>query len=92
MDARNGGDKKTLASGFVNALVRELCAVAIDAAEARGIADIGITGGVSYNLPIVEMVERELKRANYDLVRHNKVPNGDAGISVGQCSILQNLI
>lgn len=85
-------DRKMLASGFVRALVREMSNQAARAAQGRGIKHIGITGGVSYNIPVVDMFMHELDILNYDLVRHNNVPNGDGGISVGQCTLAHNLL
>ena len=76
-----------LASGYVYGLVKAFTDVAIEAASSRGIDKIGLSGGVSYNIPIVEMFMRELASQGYELVRHDRVPNGDGGISVGQCAI-----
>ena len=84
-------ERKQYASSFVNALVKELCNRAVDGAQGRGIKSIGISGGVSYNIPIVEMAMKNLADAGFELVRHNKVPNGDGGISIGQCGILSAL-
>jgi len=53
---------------------------------------VGITGGVSYNIPIVEMVERRLKKEGFELITHNNIPNGDGGISVGQNVIVGEIV
>ncbi len=81
------GRRVELASGYVSGLVKAFSEVAVETASGRGIEKIGLTGGVSYNIPIVEMFMRELASRGYELVRHDRVPNGDGGISVGQCAI-----
>ncbi|MCQ2070902.1 MAG: carbamoyltransferase HypF [archaeon] len=48
---------------------------------------VGITGGVSYNVPIVGIAEKIAKSHGLDLLWHRRVPNGDGGISTGQAAI-----
>jgi hydrogenase maturation protein HypF len=48
---------------------------------------IGLTGGVSYNIPIVDMFTGISKSWGLRPILHNSVPNGDGGISVGQAAI-----
>jgi len=62
--------------------------IAIENAEKKGIDNIGLTGGVSYNIPITEMVENQAKNADMKLTVHNRIPNGDGGISIGQNAIV----
>ncbi len=54
-------------------------------------APIGISGGVSYNRPIVDHVRNKLKELGYDLLVHQKVPNGDMGVCVGQALIAADI-
>ncbi len=82
------GKREKLASAYVSKLVKALCDVAVQAAEDKGIKRIGLTGGVSYNIPITDMIMKELAAQGYELVRHHRVPNGDGGISIGQCAIV----
>ncbi len=56
------------------------------------VKNIGITCGVSYNIAIVEMVEKKVKQTNLNFVVHNRVPNGDGGIAIGQNAIIGNKI
>ena len=62
--------------------------VTIENSNNLGIKNIGLTGGVSYNIPIVEMIEEQVKKAGLKLIVHNKIPNGDGGISIGQNAII----
>ena len=57
-------------------------------AENQDIKTIGLTGGVSYNIPITEMVDRQIKKSNLKLIVHNLIPNGDGGIAIGQNAII----
>lgn len=84
----NEKEKADFVYSIVKTIVDELSDIAIEIAEERGIKTIGITGGVSYNIPITEMVEKKVKQTNLDFIVHNRVPNGDGGISIGQNAIV----
>ncbi len=77
---------------MVSEAVEALVEVSGKAAIERKISNIGITGGVAYNLPIVRMVKEAVEKRGLTLVTHNKVPNGDGGISVGQNTIAGNFL
>jgi len=79
--------KAHLSYSIVKTIVDELTDIAIQHAESEGIKCIGLTGGVSYNIPVTEMVEKRVEEAGLELSVHNTVPNGDGGISVGQNAI-----
>ena len=80
-------EKAVLSYSMVKTIVDELTDIAIQHAESEDIKHIGLTGGVSYNLPITEMVEKRVEEAGLALAVHTTVPNGDGGISVGQNAI-----
>jgi hydrogenase maturation protein HypF len=73
-----------LSHSMIKSIIDNLTDIAIENAESIAIKNIGITGGVSYNIPITEMVEKRIKKAGLTLAVHNNVPNGDGGISIGQ--------
>ncbi len=75
------------AVSYVSSVSRSLSQAAIKAAEEKGIGSIGISGGVSYNRPIVETIRNRLNEEGYELIVHNKIPNGDMGVPVGQAFI-----
>jgi len=81
-----------IAYSFVQTLMNGMSMVAIKEAEKHQVKHIGLTGGVSYNIPITEMVFAEIKKAGFSLLVHNKIPNGDGGISIGQNVIGSNLL
>lgn len=81
-------EKANIAYSLVKKIVDNLTDIAINYAHSNNINKVGITGGVSYNIPITNMVEKRLKNAGLKLVVHNRVPNGDGGVSIGQNSIV----
>ena len=84
-------DKADIAYSFVYALVKKMVEVAADACGTTGISSIGITGGVSYDVPIVRMAESLVKEKGLRFLTHDTIPNGDGGISVGQNAIVGHL-
>jgi hydrogenase maturation protein HypF len=83
--------KADIAYSFVFALVKEMVEIAAEACAGAGISCIGITGGVSYDLPIVRMAEALVKEKGLMFLTHDKIPNGDEGISIGQNVIVGHL-
>ncbi len=81
-----------LAYSMVSFALESLVKIAMDCAKEHNISKIGITGGVAYNLPIVQIVKNAVKKGGFTLVTHNKVPCGDGGISAGQNAIAGNLL
>ncbi len=84
--------KSDLAYSMVSEVLEAMVEIAVEKAIEKGIPYLGITGGVSYNLPIVRMVREAVKKRGLTFITHNKVPNGDGGISVGQNAIAGNLL
>jgi hydrogenase maturation protein HypF len=76
--------KADVAYSMVKTIVDKLVEISVENAETNNIKTIGLTGGVSYNIPITEMVEKQVKKSGLSLVVHNHVPNGDGGIAIGQ--------
>lgn len=85
-------EKADYAYSFVKTIMDHLTNIAIESANKQDIKHIGITGGVSYNIPITEMVERTVEKNKLNLCVHNRIPNGDGGISIGQNVIIGNKI
>ncbi len=84
--------KADLAYSFVYCLMKNFVNVGIEAANEKGVKYIGFTGGVSYNLPIMNMVKQFVEDSGLTFLTHNRVPNGDGGISVGQNVIVGHLL
>ncbi len=84
--------KADISRSFVEELLEKMVEIAISEAEENGSKTIGLTGGVSYSLPIVRIVSHLAKESNIDVCLHNSIPNGDGGISVGQNAIAGTLL
>ncbi|HEC92684.1 MAG TPA: hypothetical protein ENI51_06810 [Candidatus Atribacteria bacterium] len=82
-------EKADLIYSAVKTIMDKLTEIAMDNAVGK---KVGITGGVSYNIPIIEMVEKRLKKEEFELITHNNIPNGDGGISIGQNVIVGELV
>ncbi len=83
-------EKADYAYSFVKTVSDSLAEIAVEYAKNNGIKNIGLSGGVTYNIPITEMVEKKVEKSNLKLIVHNRIPNGDGGISIGQNVIVGN--
>ena len=86
-DIPKNARKEDVAVSIVSSIVDTMTDCACDAAAKKGLKHIGITGGVSYSLPISRMFRDRVIRNGFIPVLHRRVPNGDGGISVGQAAI-----
>ncbi len=66
---------------------RALAQMALDTSAATDIKKIGLTGGVALNQIISSEVKRGIRTNEREFLEHNRVPPGDAGISIGQCAV-----
>ncbi len=82
----DGGQAADRAASYISCVAHELAEAAVRAAEERD-TEIGISGGVSYNRPIVEWIRKRLKDLGHDLLVHEKIPNGDMGVPIGQAVV-----
>jgi len=82
--------KQNRAASYVDSISEAIAISAARASEDKGIEHIGISGGVSYNKPIVKSIRSHLRNRGYELLVHKKIPNGDMGIPFGQAVIASN--
>jgi hydrogenase maturation protein HypF len=85
-------DKTVLTSEFMYVLTGKLAELAADAAEDEGLKQVGVTGGVAYNLPAMEMFRMHLKKRGLELITHQNIPCGDGGISIGQNVVANEIL
>ncbi|MCJ2669396.1 MAG: carbamoyltransferase HypF [Thermoplasmata archaeon] len=76
--------KADIAHSFVYCLMKKFVELSAAKADEIGSKRIGLSGGVTYNLSIVTMVTELAKERGLEVVLHNRIPNGDGGISTGQ--------
>lgn len=77
-------EKADLSYSFVFSIINALTKMAIRHALTEHIKQIGITGGISYNIPIVKMMEGIARNHDFEFLVHHRIPNGDGGIAIGQ--------
>ena len=82
--------KGDISHSFVKKIIDDLSEIAIEYAIDNHIKCIGLTGGVSYNIPITEMVSKKVSESGLKFIVHNNIPNGDGGISYGQNCLIGN--
>ena len=73
-----------MARSFVECVAGQMVDIAAERAEREGIRKVGLTGGVSYNLPLCKIIIGLLEKKGLEPLLHDRIPNGDGGISAGQ--------
>lgn len=81
------GSSADKAHSLVKAVMRGMVDMAAEEAEDKGVMSIGISGGVSYNRTISSMAKELVEERGLRFVCHDRLPNGDGCIAVGQCAI-----
>ncbi len=92
MRIENDSDRADAATSFVRTLVCAIAEKACDHAEREGVRQVGFSGGVSYSGPITAWVKETVERRSLEFIGHERVSNGDGGISTGQNAIVGSLI
>ncbi len=88
MDLDTDSRRADAAASFVRSLVRSLTERACSHAETEGLSMVGLTGGVTYSAPVSNWVEEVVEERGLAFLAHERVPNGDGGISTGQNAIV----
>ncbi|UWG47166.1 Hydrogenase maturation factor [Halanaeroarchaeum sp. HSR-CO] len=83
-ERRDGHPPADVAATAQHALARGLGRLAVAAATERGVDAVGFSGGVAYNEAISRTVASTVEDAGLQLLDHEDVPPGDAGIAYGQ--------
>jgi hydrogenase maturation protein HypF len=81
------GSKEDLAVSFVKALLDSIVDIARLEAEDKGITNLGLTGGVSYNSTVCRLTKEIASSKGFELLLPDQLPNGDGCISAGQCAV-----
>jgi hydrogenase maturation protein HypF len=82
---KSESERCAAAASFVKALIDGMVHVAAEGARKEGLDSVGLTGGVSYSLPVCRYFEDAVLAAGLKPVIHDLLPCGDGGISAGQC-------
>ncbi|MCD6408432.1 carbamoyltransferase HypF [bacterium] len=70
-------------------IIRRICR---DIREKKGIREVVLSGGVFQNFFLLKKVYNSLKKDEFEVYTHNKVPPNDGGISLGQIAIASHLL
>lgn len=87
LGAESDRERADAAASFVRTLARGLADRACDRASSMGLGQVGLAGGVSFSGPITAWVKETVEGRGLEFVGHERVPNGDGGISTGQNAI-----
>ncbi|WP_292518756.1 carbamoyltransferase HypF [Methanoculleus sp.] len=82
--AAAGERAEDLAASLQHNLARGVAAMAVRAAEERGIPRVALSGGVAYNKAIRETIREAVRAAGLEFVINREYPLGDGCISFGQ--------
>jgi len=94
LDMELDSDKKRAdaATSFVKTLVCGMADHACSYANGQGLKQVGFTGGVSFSGPITAWVKETVEKRGLKFVGHERISNGDGGISTGQNAIAGSLV
>ena len=73
-----------IAAKFHIVLAEAFADIAVLIANLKKIDKIGLTGGVAYNYMFSNAIKDTVLKNGLTFLEHNKIPPGDAGISIGQ--------
>lgn len=85
-------DAAGLALGFHRALARATTSLVVQVAGERGVATVGLTGGVFGNRLLLGELTRSLRSEGLEVLTHRRVPANDGGLSLGQAVIGRNVL
>ncbi|XME01686.1 carbamoyltransferase HypF [Lachnospiraceae bacterium C1.1] len=81
---KNGADIEKTAYFFHASLAKMTAEAICRAGEEKGITTAALSGGVFQNLLLLKLVEEEIEKRNFRLLRHSLVAPNDGGIALGQ--------
>lgn len=92
MEITTESERADAAASFVKTLVTGIADRACDLAESNGLKQVGLTGGVSYSGPVTAWVKQTVEKRRLEFIGHERISNGDGGISTGQNAIAGSLL
>jgi hydrogenase maturation protein HypF len=92
MEITSDAERADAAASFVRTLVTGITDRACDFAESNGLKQVGLTGGVSYSGPVTAWVKQTVEKRRLEFIGHERISNGDGGISTGQNAIAGSML
>lgn len=77
-------NSQDIAAKFHIVFAEAFADIAILIADLNKIDKVGLTGGVAYNRLFSSAIKKTVQNEGLIFLEHNKIPPGDAGISIGQ--------
>ena len=85
MNRRLAGEKVSALAAAFHASLAALIGTGCRAArEKTGVSTVALSGGVFQNTLLLRLVEDNLRREGFDVLRHRLIPSNDGGLSLGQ--------
>lgn len=79
-----GQSPADIAAGFHSAVAAMVLDVCCLARAQTGIQRVGLTGGVFQNAYLLQLVQKLLSEADFEVLIHRRVPANDGGLALGQ--------
>jgi hydrogenase maturation protein HypF len=86
-DLDSGIRYPVISAKFHNSLISIICETVNHISNTSQIHKVVLSGGVFQNKYLLSGVESQLKKHNFDVYSHQKVPTNDGGIALGQIVI-----
>lgn len=91
-DKIKGVSTKIIASKFQNTIVNLTISICQSIRKDSGINEVALSGGVFQNSFLLEKICYNLKRNNFEVYTHKKLPSNDGGIAIGQIIVANAII
>jgi len=83
-DAVSGDISGDISRRFHRAVVDLIVDLAVHAQRATGLSTVALSGGVFQNSIVLRGACRALRRTEFTVLRHRRVPPNDGGLALGQ--------
>ncbi len=79
-----------IAARFQNSIAEIVLSSSLAIRSSSSLSEIALSGGVWQNIKLLSRVLRILKKAQFQVYLHSKVPCNDGGLALGQAAIVAN--
>ena len=89
-DILNGEKNNVISAKFHNTIVNFTLSLCLKIRKETSLNRVVLSGGVFQNIHLLKLFLEKLKKENFKLFFHTKVPTNDGGLSLGQSIIASN--
>ncbi len=90
-DLLSGVSASKIAARFHQAMANLIGKIAVDIRAERNLNRVALSGGVFQNAFLLEKTCQLLRKANFEILTHKRVPANDGGIALGQAAVANAL-